>query len=102
MKFRRLSLYGLILSGAALEATFAQTYSISTYAGGGPPPTPAAGVDISIGTPLGIASDQLGNAYFASLNCVFKVDSVGVVNATQAQREAVFRAMVDPLSLPNC
>jgi sugar lactone lactonase YvrE len=79
MRSTRFSLYCLILSTAALETNLAQTYSISTYAGGGPPPTPAAGVDISIGLPLGIASDQSGNAYFASLNCVFKVDRIGVV-----------------------
>ena len=90
MKPARFSLYCLILGAVALETALAQTYSISTYAGGGPPPTPAAGVDIAIGTPLGIASDQSGNAYFASLNCVFKVDRTGVVTRIAGTARAGF------------
>ena len=79
MQSKRLSLYCLILVTAVAETAGAQTYSISTFAGGGPPPTPAVGVSISIGTPLGISTDESGNAYFASLNCVFRVDPTGVV-----------------------
>ena len=57
----------------------AQQYVISTYAGGAPPPTPAPGVDVSIGTPQGVAVDAEGNAYFTSINSVFKLNHDGVV-----------------------
>src|ERR1051325_9900026 len=75
----RFALRSLFLIAANLEIAFAQLYSISTFAGGAPPPTPVQGLDISIGTPLGIASDLSGNVYFTSLNCVFRIDRYGIV-----------------------
>lgn len=57
----------------------AQQYVISSYAGGSPPPTPAAGLNASIGSPLGVATDSAGNVFFTSLNCVFKLDPNGTV-----------------------
>jgi trimeric autotransporter adhesin len=56
-----------------------QQYTISTYAGGAPPPTPAPAVSGSIGYPQGVAADGAGNVYFTSLNCVFKVDASGTL-----------------------
>ena len=71
----RVSLGFLLLSGAAV----AQQYVISTIAGGAPPATPVAAVNTSIGQPYGVATDSSGSVYFISLNCVFKVDSNGVL-----------------------
>ena len=50
-------------------------WSVSTYAGGAPPPTPAPALSASLGNPLGVATDGAGNIYFMSLNCVFKIPS---------------------------
>jgi trimeric autotransporter adhesin len=55
----------------------AQEYKISTFAGAASPA--AKGLDLSIGSPQGIALDSAGNAYFTALNCVFKQDVNGVV-----------------------
>src|ERR1700693_684651 len=57
----------------------AQQYVISTYAGGVPPPTPAAGVATSIGFPRSVATDAAGNVYFAGNECVFKLDGNAVL-----------------------
>ena len=59
----------------------AQQYIISTYAGGAPPPTPAAAMTVHIGWARGVAADGAGNVYFASadLNAVFKLNSNGIV-----------------------
>jgi hypothetical protein len=56
-----------------------EDYVIATFAGGAPPPTPATGLNLSIGSPQGVAVDADGNIFFASLNCVFKQDRNGVV-----------------------
>jgi hypothetical protein len=61
----------LVVSAAA------QPYVISTIAGGALPPTPARAMDLSIGSLQGVAVDAAGNAYFAGLNSVFKVDPNG-------------------------
>ncbi len=66
---------GVLLAGAAA----AQRYVISTVAGGAPPPTPARGLDLSIGYAAGVTTDAAGNAYFIGGNCVFKLDQNGVV-----------------------
>src|ERR1035438_719913 len=62
---------------AASQVALAQQYSISTVAGGAPPPTPAAAADTSIGQPNRVMVDASGNVYFSSLNCVFKMDGSG-------------------------
>jgi len=59
------------------RSALAQQYFISTIAGGAPPVTPAAAVEVSIGKPSGVATDSAGNLYFTSLNCVFKVATSG-------------------------
>ncbi len=67
----------LVLSSGAMA--LAQQYSLSTVAGGVPPFTPAPAASASIGRPQRVAIDSGGNVYFSSLNCVFKVDTKGVL-----------------------
>src|SRR5438552_1580541 len=69
----------LLASGVAFSSALAQQYLISTVAGGAPPPTPAAGVDVQIGTPAGIATDGSGNVYFTNYLSVFKLDRNGIL-----------------------
>ncbi len=66
----------LLVAGLCTVVTgaWAQQFRISTIAGGAPPLTPSPAFNISIGAPVAVAADASGNAYFASLNCVFKVD----------------------------
>ena len=72
---RTVIMAALLLSAPAT----AQKYTISTVAGGTPPPTPVAAVTASIGSVRGTATDSSGNVYFSSLDCVFKIDSGGVL-----------------------
>ncbi len=61
-------------------SVFAQSYVISTYAGGVAPATPAPGVNSSIGYPAGVATDSAGNLYLVSgLGCLFKLDTKNVM-----------------------
>lgn len=69
----------LLAFAAATALAQAQEYVISTYAGGVPPPTPAAAINMSIGPAQTIASDAAGNTYFVSLNCIFRLDQAGTV-----------------------
>src|SRR2546421_660384 len=69
------ALFGFILCGCA----FAQQYVISTIAGGAPPPTPLPALRTSSGDPAGVAVDNAGNVYFASLHSIFKVDTGGTL-----------------------
>jgi trimeric autotransporter adhesin len=63
-----------ILFAAATLAGAQPLYTISTVAGGVPPPTPISAVASSIGGVPGVAVDGSGNVYFTSqLHCVFKV-----------------------------
>ncbi|HEY6344320.1 MAG TPA: NHL repeat-containing protein [Bryobacteraceae bacterium] len=77
MASSRLGIAALGVMGGCLAQ--AQEYLISTYAGGAPPPTPVAGLSASIGSPLAIATEAGVNVYFASDNCVFKLDQKGVL-----------------------
>jgi hypothetical protein len=72
---RRRAVPGFLLAGGMC---WGQLYTITTIAGGVPPPTPIAATKASIGQPLGVATDAAGNVYIASDNCIFKVDSSGV------------------------
>ena|ERR1700676_551907 len=65
----------LLVSVAAL----AQQYTISTIAGGAPPPTPSPAITAAIGSPQGIAVDASGNVYFTGHNVVLEVDTNGVL-----------------------
>ncbi len=77
MKFAFKSLVTVI---AAFSAAHAQQYIISTIAGGAPPLSPSAATQASIGAPQGVFADAAGNVYLSSLDCVFKVDSSGVLS----------------------
>ena len=69
----------ILISFALLTSIAAgQQYVISTYAGGGPPPTPIAAAKMAI-APLGMAVDTSGNLFFISSNCVFKLDQNGII-----------------------
>ena len=76
---RKALLVGFALLLASSTPAWAQQYVISTIAGGAPPPTPVAALSASIGSPQDVATDAVGNVYFTSLNCVFKVDQRGVL-----------------------
>ncbi len=65
---------GLLLAGGTM---WAQSYVISTVAGGGAPFTPAAAAGVGLASPVGVAADGLGNVYFSSGNTVLKVDGTG-------------------------
>src|ERR1017187_9798750 len=65
---------GLLLAGGTM---WSQSYVISTVAGGGAPLTPAAAAGVGLASPVGVATDALGNVYFSSGNMVFKVDGSG-------------------------
>jgi hypothetical protein len=62
-----------------MDAARAQQYTISTYAGGAPPPSPISATQASIGTPSGVATDLAGSVYFSSHDCVFKLDASGTL-----------------------
>src|SRR6185437_11437214 len=65
------SRFFLLLAGACVA--FGQQYSVSTIAGGAPPPTPSAALSTPIGQPNRAAVDASGNVYFSSGNSVFKI-----------------------------
>ncbi len=65
----------VLLAGSSLA--FAQQYTISTAAGGAPPPTPVAATSTSIGQPNRVTVDGSGNIYFSANNAVFKINAGG-------------------------
>ena len=62
------------------SCALAQQYTISTIAGGSPPPTPVPATGTSIGQPRGVAVDPAGNVYLSSGNCVFKLGTNGTLS----------------------
>jgi trimeric autotransporter adhesin len=72
-----LSSFGATLLLNAVAA--GQQYVISTFAGGGPPPSPAPALSVSLGTIWGVATDSAGKVYLSSsdLNSVFRLDPSG-------------------------
>ena len=54
-------------------------YVISTFAGGAIPASPVDALTATIGFPSDLIRDSSGNIYFSSLNCVFKLDTKGIV-----------------------
>jgi uncharacterized protein (TIGR03437 family) len=87
MKLCRI-LFSLVVSIGSLA--FAQQYTISTAAGGAPPPTPVTARSTSIGQPLRVALDAAGNLYFSSSNSVFKLDGNGVLTLIAGTARAGF------------
>jgi sugar lactone lactonase YvrE len=57
----------------------AQQYTISTFAGGGAPPSSVPASSVRIPVSYGIAVNSVGDVYFASGNSVMKVDSNGIL-----------------------
>ena len=74
-KLLRLALATTLLG--LIRAAFAQHYVISTIAGAAPPPTPVAGLAVSIRWPTAVAADGAGNLFFESWNCIFRLDAKG-------------------------
>ena len=68
-----------LLVALTCSCALAQQYSISTIAGGAPPPTPQASTSTSIGQPRNVAVDSAGNLYFSSSNTVFKQSATGTL-----------------------
>jgi hypothetical protein len=58
---------------ASLSA-FGQTYTISTFAGGGVPVN-IPGTPASLNGPLGVAVDRAGNVFFVDKNDVLRLDA---------------------------
>jgi hypothetical protein len=54
---------------------FAQPFTITTFAGGGPISGPA--LTTSVPNPHAIASDAAGNIYYVALYSVYKIDTSG-------------------------
>ncbi len=76
----------LLMAGAS---AFAQQYTISTVAGGAPPPTPVAALSTSIGQPRKVLLSG-SNAYFSSGNSVFKIDGSGTLTLVAGNSRAGF------------
>src|SRR6266566_1361697 len=64
MKSDRVCVVFLLLAATTLAQT--QSYIISTYAGGAPPPTPSPALHMWIGYPQFLAADAAGNIYFST------------------------------------
>ena len=62
------------------SASLAQQYVISTIAGGAPPPLTGPALSTPVPVSGAVAVDASGNVYFASGNCVLKLDQAGVLS----------------------
>ncbi|HUA63908.1 MAG TPA: hypothetical protein VML19_34490 [Verrucomicrobiae bacterium] len=69
----RLRRCGWVLLLVGFPVAYGQQYSISTVAGGAPPPTPAAPLSTTIGAVRRVVLDSAGSVYFTSGNNVFKI-----------------------------
>jgi uncharacterized protein (TIGR03437 family) len=77
----------LLLAGS--PAAFSQQYTISTVAGGAPPPTPVAALSTSIGQPRKLFMAP-GGLYFSSGNSIFKMDGGGTLTLVAGNSRAGF------------
>jgi uncharacterized protein (TIGR03437 family) len=66
---------GVLLALIISWAASGQTYTISTFAGGGLPVN-VKGTSASLYGPNGVAVDKAGNVFFADGNCVLRLDAV--------------------------
>lgn len=71
------------------STAFAQQYTISTVAGGAPPPTPVSALNTSIGQPRKLAISG-SNVYFSTGNSVFKIDGSGTLTLIAGNSRAGF------------
>ena len=69
-----------------LGTLWAQSYVISTVAGGSPAPAAAAATSVAVGLPGRVAVDPSGNVYFTALNSVFRL-SGGVMSRVAGNGE---------------
>ena len=79
MKLTRVALGFLLVATAIFAPAQGQQYMVSTFAGGAPPPTPTLSINKAIGNASSLATDDAGNLYFVSFNCVFRLDRSGVI-----------------------
>jgi uncharacterized protein (TIGR03437 family) len=70
MRIRFVALLTTILCCSA----WGQTYTISTFAGGGLPVN-VPGTSASLGSPASVAADRAGNVYFATQNTILRLDA---------------------------
>jgi uncharacterized protein (TIGR03437 family) len=69
---------GLLLLLAGFPVAYGQQYTISTVAGGAPPPTPAAALSTTLGKPNRVLVDSKGNVYFTAGNSVFMLSGASL------------------------
>jgi len=69
----------LLLAFLYSSGVNAQQYVVSTVAGGGAPTLTTVASQAQVGLVTGIAADAAGNVYFSAENCVFRIDSAGVL-----------------------
>jgi sugar lactone lactonase YvrE len=67
------------LAALAASALNAQTYTISTVAGAGPPPSSVPALGVTLPVSGGLAAGAAGDVYFSSGNAVLKVDAQGIL-----------------------
>lgn len=94
-----------VLLALAAGTIAGQSFTISTYAGGAAPVTPARALGTSIGWPQALAVDASGNIYFTGVHCVFKLDSTGTLTVVAGNGRQGFSGDGGPatqaqLSLP--
>ena len=85
-----------LLYGLALTTCYAQQYTISTVAGGAPPPTPITATSASIGHPHNAVADSAGNVYFSSGNCVYKLSTTGSLSVFAGNSRAGYSGDAGP------
>jgi len=88
MEFTTRMLRPLILFAAGFSA-LAQQYTITTVAGGAPPPTPVPALSTSIGQPRKLLVSG-SNLYFSAGNSVFKIDGSGNMTLIAGNSRAGF------------
>jgi len=79
-----------LLLAAGVTLAQAQQYSITTIAGGAPPPTPAVALNTTIGQPRRATADSAGNIYFSSGHSVFKMTPGGTLTVVAGNSRAGF------------
>ena len=83
--------WAVFVSLLASGALWAQSYLISTVAGGGGMPiTPSPALSVTLPPPAGVAVDASGNVYFSSANFVFKVDGSGTLTTVAGTGKSGF------------
>ena len=85
---------------AQLGTLWAQSYVISTVAGGRPAPATASATSVAIDLPGRVAVDPAGNVYFTALNSVFLLAGGKSPGWRETVRQAI-PAMAAPRSVRN-